>query len=180
MKKIILFAFLHLISISAFSQSYLGWVTKHVNLREGPGTSHGVIRLLNPGTQIFIISLDSENDFYKIIDISTNKEGFINKTFIKVGEVVKRNDEGMFNPSGQSSTSNPEIEIFNNTSLPLTLKLNRDAYTFSPNQKKTLTISAGLYDYRASAPGVIPNIGAESLKSNIKYTWEFFIVTQNR
>jgi hypothetical protein len=178
MKTIILLAILILFSFNSFSQSYLGWVTKQVNLREGPGTSYDVIKSLQAGTQIFIVSLDSEDDFYQVVDIATDKEGFIHRSFIKVGQLVKRNDEGMFIPSGQSSTSNSELEIFNNTSRTLTLKLNSDSYTFSPMQKKTLTFIPGAYEYRASAPGVIPNIGTENLKSDIKYTWQFYIITR--
>jgi hypothetical protein len=166
--------------MTGFSQSYIGWVTKQVNFREGPGKEYKVLSLLKPGTQIFIISIDTANDFYNIIDIETDKEGYIHKSFVKLGEKVKKNDAGMFVPSGKTSEYNPEIEIFNNTSLPLTLKLNNEMYLFSSRQKRTITLSPGAYDYRASAPGVIPNIGTESMESNMNYTWEFYIETKRR
>ena len=60
----------------------------------------------------------------------------------------------------------------------MTLKLNSEIYSFSPNERKTITLSPGFYDYRASAPGVLPNIGSESMKSNMKYSWEFYIQTK--
>jgi hypothetical protein len=179
MKYILLIVMLFTASIS-FSQSYLGWVTKQVNFRQGPGTEYVSISSLKPGAQIFIISLETENDFYNIIDIATDKEGFIHKSFVKLGAMVEENERGMFTPSGKASTYNPEIEIFNNTSLTLTLKLNNDIYTFNPKQKKTITISPGTYNYRASAPGVIPSIGAENMISNTGYTWQFYIVTERR
>jgi hypothetical protein len=150
------------------------------NARQGPGTDYGVISSLKPGTQIFIVSLETENDFYNIIDIATDKEGYIHKSFVKLGDIVEKNERGMFTPSGKTSTYNPEIEIFNNTSLTLTLKLNSETYTFSPKQKKTITLSPGTYNYRASAPGVIPNIGTEYMESNMGYTWQFYIVTERR
>lgn len=178
MKKITLLALLCLASINGFCQSYLGWVTKQVNLRQGPSKTYDIIKSLQPGTQIFIVSLISEDDFYQVVDIASDKEGFVHKSYIKVGQVVKRNEAGMFSPAGKSSTTNPEIEIFNNTSRIMTLRLNSDSYTFAPMEKKTLTFIPGSYDYRASAPGVIPNIGTESLKSDIKYTWQFYIVTR--
>ncbi len=180
MKKLILLIFLFLTSLAGFSQSYLGWVTSQVNFRQGPGTDYVVISSLQAGSQIFIVSLDTENDFYNVIDIASDKEGYIHKSFVKLGQEVEKNEKGMFTPSGKTSTYNPEIEIFNNTSLTLTLKLNSETYSFYPQQKRTIILSPGSYNYRASAPGVIPNIGTEYMESNMGYTWQFYIVTESR
>ena len=180
MKKLTLIIILLLSAISGFSQSYLGWVTKQVNFRQGPGTDYGVISSLKPGAQIFIVSLETENDFYPVIDIDTDREGFIHKSFVKIGELVKKNDGRMFTPNGTTTSDNPEIEIFNNSSLTMTLKLNQDTYTFAPKQKKSIVLISGSYDYRASAPGVIPSIGSKNLESNMAYTWQFYVVTSRR
>ncbi len=180
MKKIILLSFLLFTCLTGFSQSYLGRVTKQVNFREGAGTDYPVISSLKVGTQIFIVSLETENDFYNIIDIATDKEGYIHKSFVKVGQEIEKNEQGMFTPSGQTSNYNPEIEIYNNTKLTLTLKLNSETYSFAPQQKRTITMSPGTCNYRASAPNVIPNIGTEYMQSNQGYTWQFYIVTERR
>jgi uncharacterized protein YgiM (DUF1202 family) len=180
MKKLLFLFLLQLNVITSLGQSYLGSVTKQVNFRHGPGTDYEVISSLKMGTQIFIISLETENDFYNIIDIATNNEGYIHKSFVKLGQIIEKNEQGMFTPSGRTSAYNPDIEIYNNTSLTLTLKLNEETYIFSPRQKRTLTLSPGSYDYRASAPGVIPNIGTEYMESNMGYTWQFYIVTKRR
>lgn len=180
MKKLFsLTLFIFLASIG-WSQSYLGNVTKQVNFRQGPGTDYEVISSLKPGTQIFIESLVTENDFYNIIDIATNAEGYIHKSFVKLGEPVEKNESGMFIPSGETSDYNPDIEIYNNTSLDLTLKLNSISYIFSPQQRRILTLNPGSYNYRASARGVIPSIGTENMESNMSYTWQFYIVTERR
>ena len=180
MKRLLVLTLLFVVSLSMYSQSYLGSVTKQVNFRQGPGTDFDIISSLRPGTQIFIVSLDSENDFYNIIDIATDTEGWIHKSFIKLGQIVEKNEEGIFTQNGQSSTYNPEIEIFNNTALTLTLKLNSETYSFSAKQKRTIMVTPGSYSYRASAPGVIPNIGTEFMESNMSYSWQFYIVTERR
>ncbi len=162
------------------AQSYLGSITKQVNLREGPGTAYNTIVTLKAGSQVFIVSLEAENDFYNVVDIQTNKEGYVHKSFIKVGQRVKENEPGIFAPSGETTSYNPQVEIFNNTKLKLTLKLNDKNYSFDPNEKRTITLSPGAVSYRASAPGVIPNIGTEIVKSNEGYTWQFYIVTRYR
>ena len=149
MKKIILLSFLLITCLTGFSQSYLGRVTKQVNFREGAGTDYPVISSLKVGTQIFIVSLETENDFYNIIDIATDKEGYIHKSFVKVGQEIEKNEQGMFTPSGQTTNYNPEIEIYNNTKLTLTLKLNSETYSFAPQQKRTITMSPGTCNYRA-------------------------------
>lgn len=180
MKKSLLLIIFFFIAFVGFSQSYLGSVTKQVNFRQGPGTDYSIIASLKPKTQIFVISIDTNNDFYNVIDIATDKEGYIHKSFVLLGEEVKKNEKGMFSPSGETSTYNPDIEIFNNTTLPLTLKLNTEIYLFSPKQKRTITLVPGMYNYRASAPGVIPNIGTESMDSNMGYEWQFYIITERR
>uniref|UniRef100_UPI0040472BEA SH3 domain-containing protein n=1 Tax=Algoriphagus sp. TaxID=1872435 RepID=UPI0040472BEA len=180
MKKLSFLIFFLLMTSVVFSQSYLGWVTKQVNFRQGPGTDYGVISSLKQGTQIFIVSLEAENEFYNVVDIATDKEGYIHKSFIKIGEIVEKNESGIFTPSGKTSSYNSEIEIFNNTSLTLTLKLNIETYNFSPKQKRTIILSPGIYNYRASAPNVIPNIGTEIMESNMGYSWQFYIEIDRR
>ena len=83
----------------------------------------------------------------------------MHKSYIKLRDIAKKNESGIFAPSGKTVTYNPEIEIYNNTNLTLTLKLNVQLFTFNPHQKQTISLSPGKYNYRASAPGVIPNIG---------------------
>jgi hypothetical protein len=173
------FSFLFLSFISN-AQSYLGTITKQVNFRAGPGTDYNVISSLKVGTNIFVVSLDTENDFYDIIDIRTNKEGFVNKSFVKIGKEIEKNEQGMFSPSGQTETYNPEVEIYNATRLTLTLKLNKDLFSFAPQEKRSITLEPGSCDYRASAAGVIPSIGTENLQSNNGYTWKFYIITTKR
>jgi hypothetical protein len=160
------------------AQAYLGWITKTVNFRTEPSKTGAVISSLKAGTQIFIISSEVDNDFYNIIDINTNEEGYVHKSFIKFGDAVEKNEGGLFSPNGMSSSYDPELAIYNNTNKTLTLKLNATRYTFYPHERKTITLSAGYYDYIASAPGVMPNIGTETVQSNNKYSWEFYIQTK--
>lgn len=173
------FTFLAL-SSSCYSQSYLGWITKQVNFRESAIIDAPILSSLKAGKQIFIISVEAENDFYNVIDIATNTEGYIHKSFVKVGREVERNEKGMFSPSGKTSDYNPEIEVYNNTGLTLTLKLGNEIYSFYSQQRRRITTTPGTYNYRASAPGVIPSIGAEYFENNMGYTWQFYIVTERR
>jgi uncharacterized protein YgiM (DUF1202 family) len=65
--KIIYTLSLLFVTITIFSQSYVGTITKQVNFREGASTDNSIISSLKPNTQVFIISLETENDYYNII-----------------------------------------------------------------------------------------------------------------
>ena len=179
MKTILLVIFI-MFSHFAFSQSFLGVVTKQVNFRQGPGKEFDVISSLPLGSSIFIISLETTNDFYNVIDIENDKEGYVHKSFVKVGREIEKNESGLFTPSGSTLDYNPSIEIYNNTDLTLTLKLNEKTYSFYSKEKKSITMSPGSCTYRASAPGVLPNYGTEFMQSNQDYTWQFYIITERR
>ncbi len=176
----ILLIFCLFVSSILYSQSYLAVTTSQLNLRTGPGTEHAVIKLLNPNTSIFIISAVPEGDFYNVVDIESNKEGYVHKSYVKFIEQVKPNEEGIFTPTGKTNSYGSELTVKNDTKLTLTLKFNETTYSFSPNETKILNVSAGTYSYRASAPGVIPDFGTESMQSGTSYSWTFYIVTSYR
>jgi hypothetical protein len=99
---------------------------------------------------------------------------------VKIGKLVARSNQSVFTPDGVSSSYDSELKIFNNTSKTLTLKMNTELFYFSPRETKNISISPGEYDFRASAPGVIPYIGNESLNSGQAYSWQFYIRTSYR
>lgn len=178
MEKKLQLLFLILISNLIYSQSYLGTITKEVNFRDGSTTDNNIISSLKAQTQIFIISLETENDYYNVIDITTDREGYVHKSYVKIDKVVNKNNESVFSPTGKSSNYNSEVKIFNNTNRTLTLKMNAEQYHFIPYETKNIDLNPGEYDFRASAPGVMPYIGTENLNSNQGYSWQFYIVSR--
>ena len=69
MKNTIFILFFLMTSLIGYSQSYLGWINKQVNFREGPSTQYATIKSLKPGKQIFIVSTNAKNNYFNIIDI---------------------------------------------------------------------------------------------------------------
>jgi hypothetical protein len=162
---------------SLAAQSYLGTTTKNVNFRSGPGTDYDIIKTLPKRSTIFIVESVAENDFYQAIDIESNRYGYIHKDFFIFGEYVEKKEGALFTPNGSSRSENPEVEVFNNTELELTLRLNSITYVLDPKQRRNLPLKPGTCDYIASAPGVIPSTGVQTLESNMAYKWQFYIVT---
>ena len=167
-------------AFSAFGQSYLGKVTQAANLRSGPGTNYDILKTLPAGTQIFVFSATAENDFYRVKDIASDTDGYISRSLVELGQVLEGNnpDESPFDPIGRSSRNNPEIKIYNNTNRTLTLSLNNEKYIFRSQETKTITVPPGKYNYMASAPGVIPYFGNDTLENFTAYSWTFYIGTR--
>ena len=180
MKRFYLLFLTVIISTVGFSQSYLGYVTSSANLRSEPNSNSKIIKTLERGSALFIVSKQKENGYYKVVNIDTDEEGFVYGNNVQVDKEIPKNEAGIFSPTGKSKSYKPSIEIFNNTELTLTLKLNEQSYRFAPKEKKTIKLSPGNYTYRASAPGVMPNYGTENMRSNYNYEWQFYISTSYR
>lgn len=178
MKKQIILLFLTILSLSLNAQSYLGFVTKQVNFRTEANTNCSIISSLTRGTALFVISKEKINGFYYVLNIETNKEGFVHSSFVHIDKPLPKNEDGIFTPVGKTSSSNPIVQIHNNTTLTLTLTLNSERYTFTPQERKTLNLSSGSYNYRASAPGILPDYGTENMQSNYEYEWVFYVSTR--
>jgi hypothetical protein len=176
-KKLLFTLFLALCTSFLWAQSYIGRTTGNVNFRTEPSTTSEIIKQITKGSQIFIISPTTIDGFYNVIDIETDQEGYLHSSFVSLEQRIEESEGGVFEPTGRIQAVNPELKIFNNTSLTLTLKLGETKYFFKPQERKTITATPGKWYYRASAPGVIPDTGSDYFESNNAYQWEFYIVT---
>jgi hypothetical protein len=178
MKHIYALVFSLLLSVlSAKAQSYLGVIPASVNLREEPSKSAAVLDRLPARSQLFIYSRVPESDFYHVIDIRTDQEGWVHKSLVKVLQPVARNESGLFTPEGSTGGTSCEVSVTNDTSMKVTLKLNSEYYYFDPHQTKALTLSPGSYQYVASAPSVVPYYGDDALQGGSSYSWTFYVET---
>ena len=157
------------------SDSYIGLITELVNFREGPGTEYSIITSLEANKQVFIISNVPINNYYNIIDIESNIEGYVYKSFIEFVDKVDKSKGEMFASTGKTNKYNTQIEIFNNTDKNLTLKLNNKSYKFKPKEKTTISAKPGLINFIASAPNVIPLSGSKNFDEYSSFSWQFYI-----
>lgn len=169
---LILFLFL---SFKTFSQSYLGITTAQGNLRETPDLNGNILDVLKINTQLFVYSAELTNDFYKVIDISNDQEGWIHKNLIRLAKALPKAQGGLFTSTGKNDNDYATISVTNNTSLSLTLKLNQKNYYFDPQESKTISLQAGTYEYLASAPSVLPAYGDEDFQVGNSYSWTFYV-----
>jgi hypothetical protein len=174
-KKHLLVIILISISSAASAQSYLGWTVKNSLLKATPSLSGVTVSKVPVASNIFLISLYNYNGYYNVIDVTTNKEGYIAKANLKVGKEVLKSEGGLFSANGDAKGTVPDVEIFNNTGKVLTLKLSDSTYTIAPNSKNVIALAIGNCEYRASAPGVMPMIGIENVEGGHSYQWQFYL-----
>ena len=159
-------------------KSYIGIVkNKEINLLEGPGSGYEIITNLVPGSELFIISNKSINGYYNVIDVLSNKEGYVDVLFVDLGDEIKVNDDsGNFIVTGVSD--NPKlsiINIFNNTKVIASIKMGGFNYSFSPFEKRDIDISPGDYKIIVSSPNVIPFIEKVEIEIGKNYKREYII-----
>lgn len=179
MKKITLILSLFLISnYFAFGQHYLGQTIKSVNLRISPDIDSEIIKKLEAKQSIFIFGIEIENNFYHVIDIANDIEGYLHKDYVKLIKPIARNQGETFTKDNDIEEYNSKVKIYNNTNRKLTLRLNSSIYFFIQYERKEIDISSGYYDILASSSGVIPYSGGDDLISKTAYSWEFYIDTK--
>ena len=160
-------------------QSYLAFVKQTVNFRRGPGSDFDIIKSLPAGTQLFVISTDDVKNYYNVIDLETNTEGYVYKTFVELDKVIDVKEDDLFVKSGKSSSLTvSEIEIYNNTNKVLTVYIGGISHSFIAQERRNINISPGQYDYRVTAPGVLPYLGKDEIEAGANYKWEFYIITK--
>ena len=122
------------------------------------------------------------NDYYNVIDVITNEEGYVNKDYVELGkEIVVKEDTGNFKVTGVSD--NPElskVNIFNNTKVKASIKMGASNYLFSPYEKRDLNIPPGEYKIIVSSPNVIPFIEKVEFESGKNYMREYITIKTNK
>ena len=158
---------------------YLAETTTILNLRECPSTNCDILANIPKGSAVFT-KIDSNDDFVKILYIDKDLYGYVSKKFLSNFKEVKVDKEGVLKVVGKSNqTYNSEVEIENRTNKHVTINIGSSIYKYYPHEKRTITLSPGTYDITASSPGLLPYIGNDKIDAGKKYSWYFYIKTDN-
>jgi len=159
------------------SSPFLAKTIKKTSLKSGPDSSSKVKLILPVGTQLYVFSNNDQDGFIKVIDIKTNKLGYVRITSIKKIKDIPLSQSNSFEENGQSSGSEPEVVIKNRTSKTISLIVGSRYFSLPPHTTSTESIESGDLLYTASAPLVIPLSGRHYFKEGDKYSWTFIITT---
>lgn len=159
---------------------YIAYVTTAVNLRDAPSIDSNIIDKIPAKKFIFINSADKIGNYYHVIYIDKDIEGYVNSNFFKIYKPIKENRNGTLQVVGESKDYAPSIKIYNKANVSMTLRLGTNKYKFGPYEKKTIIASPGEINILVSSPGIQPYIGIDKLKNNIEYSWTFFVIHSYR
>lgn len=161
-----------------YGKAYLAYTNATVSMKEGAGTNYNTVETLKPGTVVVIDTREANGDYYYATNFDTGSEGYISKSKVSPYEIIPESDGSFFQETKISDyNQDPLVEITNNTSKNIKLKLNGTTYKINAYNKIEITIPQGQYNFKATAPGVMPDIGSKTFRVNYKYTWNFYIVT---
>jgi hypothetical protein len=90
-----------------------------------------------------------------------------------------KNNDSPFKAIYVGGNRPPEVEVFNDSDRTLYLDLGQNKlipYTIPPKTSKTFNLTDGFYNFKATAPRVVPLEGQQEFKTGYKYSWRFTIV----
>lgn len=176
-KKVVSFEGMEIYDEIISYKSYLGTTNQEINLMLGPSNEFEVIKSLALGTEVFIISDKTINNYYHVIDITTNEEGYVDMKYIDLGDEVVINEiDQLFKSSGKSeSLTSCRINAHNNSDKTMTLKMAGSTWVFVPNGKWVINISPGIYKIIVTHPDADPYIGRVEFIGGLNYEKEFTV-----
>lgn len=174
-KTVVSFEGIEIYEIVISYKSYLGTINDEINLMLGPSNEFEIIKSLAIGDEIFIISDKTVNNYYHIIDMSSNTEGYVDMKYVTLGdEVVIQEIDQLFKSSGKSeSLTLSTINILNNSDKKMTLKMAGSTWVFVPYGKWLINSIPGIYKIIITFEDSPPFIGRVEFISGLNYEREF-------
>jgi len=158
-------------------KTYSGKINDKTYLYSGPSNSFETLLILNPESPVLILSDKDINNYYNVIDIESNIEGYVflnNVDFIEEQKVEKNN---VFDVIGNTTDIRfCEIEIYNSHNTLFILKLDTESFSFEAGETRTITIKPGSYRVFATSKGVRPYIGEINLERGKKYYRRYYVI----
>ena len=173
MNKALLIFFLFFSCLSITAQSYLGYVKTTVNFRSEPSTSSTKLASLEKGRHLFVMSNETINNYYHVVDIETNSEGYIHSSYVKLGKQLPKSKEGILKQVGKTISSQTIIRIHNKSDKKLILWMNDYVFELSPNEKITQNLPEGTYNFTVFAQGKTPEYGTQIIDDGYEYIWSY-------
>ena len=144
-------------------------------LRKAPDAQGATVRTMEAGDALVMVTRDPTAGFYNVVDADTSDEGWIRADQVTV-RLTKQPKTSPFEATKTNETTqNPTVSVKNDTDLEITLTMGEVKYRIAPRDTLSITIAPGLHKYIASAPGVLPFVGTDTLQAGYKYSWQFYI-----
>lgn len=160
---------------------YLAQAKTELNLRSGPGTGFEILTKIPAGGYVVLTTGDSHQAFRKVLFTDKNIIGYVSRDYLTNFKKIEVDESGNLQVEGRNYKQNADVKIKNNTNKNITIVIGYQTYVFSPQETRTLyDITPKRYKIMASAPGVIPYVGFDTVEGGYEYSWTFYIKTERR
>lgn len=156
----------------------LAYVTAlKADVYEQPAVSGRVLLSVKRGDVLALIERAPQAGWYKVIDVSSAAEGWIQEQKVVIKLTANRENAPPLEEEDMGDQRDPELSVQNlETATDLSLRINGKLHVVRAGTTKTLTLKPGRYDYYGWSRGVSPAIGGQDLRSGTRYSWTFRIV----
>ena len=144
---------------------------------EEPDASAATIRKVSERDTLVLIDREPRNGWYDVIDVRSGREGWVNQNDVEIIFTKHPEASAKFSEEYLGSDAAPKVDVVNQTSDSLDLKVGQTYYTVQPKSQISVPIPAGTFSYYATEPGVIPAMGKQEFKRGYGYTWTFWVET---
>ena len=133
---------------------------------------------LKKGSKLAILDRVPTGDFYNVVDMDTNIEGWIHKQSVSIRLTDKPNPLPRLEEVRVRSDLNPTLSVVNQTDRVLSFRIGGQLYTLATNSERNIQLQPKKYKFYASVPGITPIVGERSFSRGIASTWRFYLTTQ--
>ena len=123
----------------------LYYVTSNVNLRDSPFLDSEVICVIPAGSNVIVTEYEHvkfDSGFGRTLYIDENIKGWASTKHMKFIQDLTVDENGVFTKTGESYETDPQLDITNKTSKPITVTINGKDFSFGPGAKQRIECEA--------------------------------------
>lgn len=152
-------------------------VAEQADIHEESVASSKVLLAVKRGDVLALIERQPVDHWYKVIHIDSATEGWVDELSVIAKFTAKRENAPPLDKEYVGGDSDPQLSVTNlEPETDLNLRINGDKYVVRAGTTKTFNLKPGKYNYYGWSPGVGPAIGADDLRSGVRYSWTFKII----
>lgn len=155
---------------------YVAQVSTNLNLREGPSADSRILAQIPKGYYVFLSDADKWESFRLVLYVDKGISGYVSNYYLTNYKKIDVDSSGSLQKEAHTYASTSSVKLNNDCYKTATISIGTKKYTIAPYSSITATgITAGKYKIIASAPGVIPYVGFDTIEAGYIYSWSFYI-----
>lgn len=157
---------------------YLAYTKKRAKVYQSADGKSAVLEMVDKGAAVVMDSPKGDEAYCKVRVVNTSTAGYISRKDIKGKAEGVAIEKDLFNLSSINNQNEaPKVEIFNNSSVVLTITFGTEEYQIQPRSKETITVKGECRWFMVKTLGTLPTVCTQELKAGQTYWWEFKFAT---